>query len=565
MKRILSAIAIILICSPALSQKRSDRESAGINGPVRTVRIEGRQLRAVTYQQSGVMVDTLIYDAHGRLLEKAEYLPGGNPDIKTTSAYDERGNEIEHAYYTHDSLTYRTTTRYNARNRKLEEINFDEQEKQTSRFIFQYEKNGKQTRWKVEEEGKRFRHGWAILNKSGVPLEEIEFDVRGAQVHRYVYTYDALGNKTSDTHYYRTESGTHISKNTYVYNDRGDLIEERYYPDGPLHTKKTYKVDPHGNRIELVEVDGNGLVKERRSWSYEFDRDGNWTRAVISEWSDKTPKEPFQPVYEYRRIFGTASDATIALWSAAREGDIARVQELIRQGTDVNAKHPDGGTALIKAADHGHQEVLQTLLAAGATVDGRDAEGWTALMWAAERGRIELVNLLLAAGADPKARNEVGAVPIMPAAMNGHVDVLKVLLAGGAEVNATANDRSTALMAAAGEGQVEALRFLLADGADANLRTKDGLTALFFAIAGNKLEATRMLLNNGVDINARSKSGATPSMLAAAEAEPAVLQLLIERGADVNAKTVDGRTALSIAVEGKRKEVERLLRKAGAE
>lgn len=564
MKRILPAtFAIMLLCVAALPQKRSSRESAGINGPVRTVRIEGRQLHAVTYEQWGVMVYTLIYDDKGRTLEDAEYLPGGNPDIKTTSAYDARGNEIERAHYTHDELTYRTITRFDARNRKLEEINFDEKGKQTSRFVFQYEKSGKQVRLELQADGRRQRRGWAILNSRGDPLEQIQFD-QGAGSHRYVYTYDAAGNKTSDVDYYKTGRQTLVNKNTYVYNDRGDLIEEAYYPDGTLHARKTHKVDLRGNKIESVEVDGKGVVKERHTWTYDFDQEGNWTRAVISEWTDKAPQEPFQPTYEYRRIFGRVNDATIALWSAAREGDLGRVQQVLGQGAEVNAKHPDGGAALIKAADRGHQEILQALLAAGAMVDGRDAEGWTALMWSAERGRLELVNLLIAAGADPKARNEAGGVPIMPAALNGHVKVLKVLLEKGAEVNAAANDRSTALMVAAREGQTEALRFLLASGADPNLTTRDGLTALFFAAARNQLEAIRILLDKGVDVNARAKGGATPLMLAAAESEPAVLQLLIEKGADINAKTDDGRTALSIAVRANRKEAADLLRKAGA-
>jgi hypothetical protein len=245
---LLATCAIMLVCVAALPQQRSGRESAGIEGPVRTVRIEGRQLHAVAYQQWGVMVYTLIDDDKGRVLEDAEYMPGGNPDIKTTAAYDERGNEIEHAHYIHDGLTYRSTTRYDARNRKLEELTFVEKDQQTSKFIFQYEKDGKQIWFKVQPDGKRQRRGWATLDDRGHPLERLEFDERGAVEHRYVYTYDAVGNKTSDMDYYQMEGRTHSSKNTYVYNDSGDLIEEGYYPDGALHTKKTYKLDPRRNK-----------------------------------------------------------------------------------------------------------------------------------------------------------------------------------------------------------------------------------------------------------------------------------------------------------------------------
>lgn len=561
---LLATGAIMLASVPTLAQKKSDRESAGINTPVRTLRIEDRQLHAVTYRQWGVMVYTRIYDDKGRVLEDAEYLPGGNPDLKSTSAYDERGNEIEHRYYIHDELNHRSTTSYDARNRKIEQLSFDANGKQTSKFIFKYDKRGKQVWLKVQPDGKRQRRGWAIFDDHGNELQRTEYDERGAVDHRYIYTYDAAGNKTSEVDYYQNYGRTHTSKNTYVYNGNGALIEEAYYPDGALKSKKKYKLDLRGNKTEAVETDGKGLVKERRTWSYEFDQEGNWTRAVISEWTDKAPNEPLQPTYEYRRIFGRVDDATITLWRAAHQGDVASVTELLRQGADVNASHPDGGTALIKAAARGHREVLQSLLTAGAKVDGKDAEGWTALMWSAERGRIELVNLLLAAGADPSARNEIGGVAIMPAALNGHIEVLKLLLEKGAEVNAAAGDGSTALMVSAQKGQTEAVAFLLARGADPNLRTKDGLTTLFFAAAGSNTDTVKTLLDKGVDVNAKTKDGTTPLMVAAVQSETAVLQLLIESGADLSAKTADGKTALSFAVQANQREAAELLRKAGA-
>jgi hypothetical protein len=82
--------AIMFAAVAGIPQQESNRKLAGINGPIRTVRIEARQLLAVTYQQSGVMVYATIYDDKGRQLENAEYLPGGNPDTKSTSIYDER-------------------------------------------------------------------------------------------------------------------------------------------------------------------------------------------------------------------------------------------------------------------------------------------------------------------------------------------------------------------------------------------------------------------------------------------------------------------------------------------
>ena len=560
---LLATFAIMFACTCCFGQQRSSRESAGIKSPVRTVRIEGRQLLATTYHQSGVMVYTIIYDDKGRVLENAEYLPGGNPDTKYTSVYDERGREIEHANYVHDELLYRSITRYDARNRKLEQISFDGNGKQSSKFVFQYDKRGRRLAFEVEPDSTKRKRSVALLDRRGNELERTEYSQTGEAEGRYVYTYDAARNKTSEMHYYQL-NGRRTSKHTYVFDNNGNLIEEALYFDGALDTKKTYARDEHGNQIEAIETDGKGQPKRKRTWSYEFDGEGNWTRAVISEWTNQAPEVALQPTYEYRRTFSSVNDATIALWRAAQQGNTEQLRELLRRGADVTARHPDGGPALIKAAARGHSAMVQELLTAGAQVDSKDSEGWTALAWAAEFGRIETVKVLLSAGADPNSRNEAGGVPIMPAAQNGFIEVVNVLLEKGAEVNAAAGDGSTALMVTAREGQSEAVKLLLTKGADPNLKTTGGLTALFFAATGSNTESVNALLENGADINSRANGGATPLMFAAERSELGVLQLLIEKGAEINAKTDDGRTALSIAVNADRKEAAELLRKAGA-
>ena len=557
-------LIVLFISGIGLSQTKSSRELAGIRGPVRTVRTEGRQLFALKYRQWGVMVYTTIYDYAGRVLERADYLPGGNPDTKATSAYDERGNEIEHAYYIHDDLSRRSTTRYDARNRKIEQLWFDGQGKQTSRTIFRYDRLGRQTAFEGRPNERMQKLNVTTFDRLGNELKRIEYSDNGAEKGRYRYSYDAAGNKTAEMHTYKQDGRTRSSKTTYVYNHRGDLIEEAQYFDGVLDNKKTYKRDAHGNETDMVET-GEGQVKERESSSYEFDNDGNWTRVLITEWSSEVPDAPLQTTYEYRRIFSRVTDATIRLWSAAREGNTERVREMWRNGADLNAPHPDGGTSLIKAAARGYLDITKVLLSAGARIDQKDAEGWTALMWATEYGKKDVVQLLLTAGAHPNSKNGVGATPIMPAAVNGHIEVIKLLLDKGAEVNSAAEDGSTAFMAAAQHGQNETLRFLLTAGADATGKTNHGETALFFAASGGNTETVKTLLDAGLDVNAKDQNGLTPLMTAAThQPEVDVLKFLIDRGADIHAMTADGKTALSFAIQTHREEVVELLRKLGA-
>lgn len=560
----LTALTIFFTSVSSLPQQRSSRELAGIHGQVRTVRIEGQQLKAVTYHQWGVMVYTIIYDDEGRVLEEAEYLPGGNPDLKTTWVYDALGNEIESAKYTHDELTRRVTTRYDTSNRKIEQLTFDAKGKQINKFIFKFNARQRQIAFEVLPDGTSLRRWVAVLDHRGNQLERIEYGQGGIVEDRYVYAYDAHGNKTSETHYYKDEGAPRSSRETYLYDSKGNLIEKARYFDRILSYKESFKRDERGNPLERIEIDRKGRITVKRNWSYEFDAVGNWTKAVISEWTSKAPEFPMQPTYEYRRIFGWVNSATIALWSAAREGNTEVAQKLLEQGADVNASHPDGGTSLIKAAARGHHDTVRALITAGARVDGKDAEGWTALAWAAEFGRIEIVKMLLAAGADPNSRNELAGVPIMTAALNGHIEVLKLLLGEGAQVNAAAGDGSTALMVSAGKGQTEVVRLLLTEGADPSLETSYRTTAVHYAAAGNNVNTVRAILDTGVDVNAKSADGTTPLMVAAERSEAAILEFLIKRGADINAKNAAGKTALIIALEASNKEAAELLTRAGA-
>ena len=473
------------------------REQGATPGTVQTVRVERRQLLAVTYYQAGVMVSTKIADDHGRPLESAEYLPGGNPDTKITSTYDQFGNEVGHAYYIHDDLLYRSIARFDSRNRKVELQSFNANGTRRDRFIYQYDRRGRQTALEEQSGGAMIRRSVTTFDRRGKELERVEYNSSGTYEGRYVNRYDNSGNLVSKIHYYTVDGKPRSSRSTYRHDRNGEVLQETLYLDGVLNETKTYKRDARGNPLEVIETDGQHRVVEKRAWSYEFDPQGNPVRAILSEWTAKAPDVKLQPTFEIRRIYGSVTTATFALWSAARDGDAARVAALLKQDADVNAHHPDGGTPLIKAATHGHREVVEALLAAGAKVDDKDAEGWTALMWSGEFGKLETVEVLLKAGADPNARNALGGVALMPAALNGQIEVLKLLLAKGANINAATDLGVTTLMLAASKENSAVLKFLIDNGADVHAKTKGGETALSIAVAEDKKEAVELLRKAG--------------------------------------------------------------------
>jgi hypothetical protein len=82
------------------------------------------------------------------------------------------------------------------------------------------------------------------------------------------------------------------------------------------------------------------------------------------------------------------------LLDAARNGDTARVRELLRKGANANAK---------------------------------DRGGWTPLHWAAFWGHVDVARLLLEHGADPSIRDKHGRTPLDLARATRHKEVARVI------------------------------------------------------------------------------------------------------------------------------------------
>jgi ankyrin repeat protein len=130
----------------------------------------------------------------------------------------------------------------------------------------------------------------------------------------------------------------------------------------------------------------------------------------------------------------------------AKKGDLARVQQLIESGVDINATDRRNLTALMWASSNGNIEIARLLIEKGADVNAHS--GWTALIWAAAKGQTDVVKLLLEKGADINAVNSAGCTALMLAAYLGRTETAKLLIDNGAKLNVKSNYGVTALMMA---------------------------------------------------------------------------------------------------------------------
>lgn len=246
------------------------------------------------------------------------------------------------------------------------------------------------------------------------------------------------------------------------------------------------------------------------------------------------------------------NEGETALHIAAKTGNVALVQLLIEQGSDINRltqagtdnAPATGRTPLLLAARHTKSKrMLHYLLQHGAAPNQRDADpGYGALHYIAitppfnddpkkEQFLADLAKLLLQAGADPNLstpqkqnqtalhfaarQNHValaktllnfkadplkltdkGLSPMGIAARSGFQAFVSVLLDAGVSI-----EKSNALFyAALCRKSTQVLELLLERGADINHPDEQGFTPIFAAVSANSLTNVKFLLDHGVDL-----------------------------------------------------------------
>ncbi|XP_066121458.1 tonsoku-like protein [Saccopteryx bilineata] len=178
-------------------------------------------------------------------------------------------------------------------------------------------------------------------------------------------------------------------------------------------------------RLQELSVDQDEDEEENG----EGDVDSNALEASELELSDSEGEadDQSQQLEEVEELEGCLGRRQMNKWNrrndmgetllhrACIEGQLRRVQDLVRQGHPVNPRDYCGWTPLHEACNYGHLDIVRFLLDHGAAVDdpgGQGCEGITPLHDALNCGHFEVAELLIERGASITLRTRKGHSPL---------------------------------------------------------------------------------------------------------------------------------------------------------
>ncbi|MEK6321560.1 MAG: hypothetical protein AABN33_07750 [Acidobacteriota bacterium] len=296
---------------PSNTEKKSDRDQNGLNGPVQTsllgairpskiARLFGRErrvlLRKVSYNRSG----------NGTVVEN--YDPGSTGNRIEVFSYDAIGRKTERILQ-QGSITWKTIYRYVDDKDKDHRIATSEtfiQGRSTafSKHVDIFDSKGDQIAASHTENGVEIKASYDYdYNDEGKLTTIGTYNANKVLYHKVIYAYDSSGNTLMKSSY--QPDGLLYDRTIFTYDisKRKAIAEERliYKDDKSLDFWIVYNYDDRQNAIEVARYDESASLLARTSHALNYDEAGNWIEKITQCWDTNTCK-PMAERIEYQVI-----------------------------------------------------------------------------------------------------------------------------------------------------------------------------------------------------------------------------------------------------------------------
>jgi hypothetical protein len=245
------------------AQTETDRENAGLVGPVRSVRVETARVSNVSGRPDEgerVLTNLSSFDEKGNATGQSVFSPDGSPNRKLGWGYtfDAKGRVSERTFLNAEgALTSRAVSAYDEKGRRVEMTFYNPSGAVNHVQKFDYDGKGRMVREvHLNPDGTIRDTSDYTYDADGRPAEWIIYKPDGTLSQRKVSTYDEKGRETGWV-IYRGDGAPGLGQRR-GYDDRGNVIENLRY--------------------------GNGVLVGRETFTYEFDARGNWVkRRTVKE------------------------------------------------------------------------------------------------------------------------------------------------------------------------------------------------------------------------------------------------------------------------------------------
>jgi hypothetical protein len=204
-------------------------------------------------------------------------------DVETRVTFNDKGYKTEDARFDHHGIPAMVLTyAYDDKSNRIEEARYNTVGTlvHKAKFAYKYNDSGKVIEKDEVSDTSRLskQSETYVYDAKGNLVEENWYITVGIVISKTTSKFDDKGNIIETAHY---NDRTPEMRVTYKMGNDGKLAEETWYNKGTkFNIMYTYKYDDKGNKSEMNWCKENGKSFKKWTFKYVYDNNNNWTQEI---------------------------------------------------------------------------------------------------------------------------------------------------------------------------------------------------------------------------------------------------------------------------------------------